>query len=44
MEGVRGGDLISLLAYVSNKPMKDAALALAIIVGVDPYEEAHHGR
>jgi hypothetical protein len=38
MSGVRGGDLISLTAYVSNISQKDAAVSLASILGVDPWE------
>jgi hypothetical protein len=34
----RGRDLISLLAYVLNISMRDAALSLAKLLGIDPYE------
>ena len=38
LNNVRGGDLISLTAYVSNISQKEAALSLANILGVDPWE------
>jgi hypothetical protein len=38
LSNVRGGDLISLTAYVSNISQKEAALSLASILGVDPWE------
>jgi hypothetical protein len=38
MSDVRGGDLISLTAYVSNISQKEAALALANILGVEAWE------
>lgn len=40
VEGARGRDLISLLAYASATSMKDAALTLAGLLGLDPYEAA----
>ena len=38
LNDVRGGDLISLTAYVSSISQKEAALSLANILGVDPWE------
>src|SRR5262249_25966884 len=38
MDSVSGGDLISLVAYVRNSSMKQAALDLARQLGIDPYE------
>ena len=38
LSNVRGGDLISLTAYVSNISQKEAALSLANILDVDPWE------
>jgi hypothetical protein len=38
LNNVCGGDLISLTAYVSNISQKEAALSLANILGVDPWE------
>jgi hypothetical protein len=39
----RGRDLIGLLAYLNGIPMKDAAIALAQILGVNPYTDGRHG-
>ena len=36
--GDRGGDLVALAAYIRGEPMKTTALALAEMLGVDPYE------
>jgi hypothetical protein len=36
--GQRGGDLISLAAYVHRLSQADAAVRVAAMVGVDPYE------
>ena len=33
--GDRGGDVISLAAYLSNSTQKDAALSIAAMLGVD---------
>jgi hypothetical protein len=38
LNNVRGRDLISLTAYVSNISQKEAAVSLANILGVDPWE------
>jgi hypothetical protein len=38
LNNVRGGDLISLIAYVSDISQKEAALSLANVLGVDPWE------
>jgi hypothetical protein len=37
--GDRGGDLISLAAYLFKLSQADAALKVADMVGVDPYEQ-----
>ncbi len=37
-DGARGGDLVSLAAYVTGLNQRDAALSLAESLGVDPYE------
>jgi len=34
----KGGDLVSLAAYVAAAPQRDAAIRLAESLGVDPYE------
>lgn len=36
--GDTGGDLIALAAYVHGLSMREAALAVAEMMGVDPYE------
>lgn len=36
--GDRGGDLVSLAAYVSGLPQREAACRLAESLGVDPFE------
>jgi hypothetical protein len=36
--GQRGGDLISLAAYLHRLSQVDAAVRVAAMVGVDPYE------
>jgi hypothetical protein len=36
--GQRGGDLISLAAYLHRLNQADAAVRVAAMVGVDPYE------
>jgi len=36
--GERGGDLISLAAYLFNLKQGEAALKIADMLGVDPYE------
>lgn len=33
----RGGDLVSLAAFVASLPQRDAAIRLAESLGVDPY-------
>tara|TARA_R110000868_G_scaffold45045_1_gene149784 strand:+ start:44005 stop:44343 length:339 start_codon:yes stop_codon:yes gene_type:complete len=38
--GDRGGDLVSLAAFVSGESQRDAAIHLAQSLGVDPFEEA----
>jgi len=35
--GDRGGDLVSLVAYVCGLPQREAAIRLAEALGVDPY-------
>lgn len=35
--GDRGGDLVSLAAYVAGLPQREAAIRLAERLGVDPY-------
>jgi hypothetical protein len=39
----RGADLIALLAYVNGLSMRDAAITLAQMLGIDPYEDQCHG-
>jgi len=34
----RGGDLISLAAYLFRISQRDAALRVAEMIGIDPYE------
>jgi hypothetical protein len=34
----RGGDLVSLAAYVAGLPQREAALRLAGALGIDPFE------
>lgn len=36
--GDTGGDLIALAAYLHRLPMREAALAIAEMLGVDPHE------
>ena len=36
--GDRGGDLVSLAAYVSGLPQRESAIRLAESLGVDPFE------
>lgn len=36
--GDRGGDLVALAAYLRGEPMKTAALSLAEMLGIDPFE------
>jgi len=36
--GDRGGDLVSLVAYIRGLPQREAAIRLAEALGVDPYE------
>jgi hypothetical protein len=36
--GQRGGDLVSLAAYVHGLSQADAAVRVAAMVGMDPYE------
>lgn len=36
--GDKGGDLISLVAYVTDKPQREAAISLAEALGLDPFE------
>jgi hypothetical protein len=43
LSDARGGDLISLLAYLSNIPMSGAALCLARLISVDPYKRFRNG-
>jgi hypothetical protein len=43
LPNARGGDLISLLAYLADLPMRDAALSLAGLIGVDSWEARDHG-
>jgi hypothetical protein len=35
--GDRGGDLVSLAAYIAGLPQREAALRLADCLGVDPF-------
>lgn len=37
--GDRGGDLLSLAAYLHKLSQADAALKVADMIGVDPYEQ-----
>lgn len=37
--GDRGGDLVSLAAYLFKLSQADAALKVADMIGVDPYEQ-----
>lgn len=37
-EGRSGGDLISLAAYLFNLSMRDAAISVAEMLRIDPYE------
>lgn len=37
--GARGGDLISLASYLYRISQKDAALKIADMIGVSPYDE-----
>jgi hypothetical protein len=37
--GDRGGDLVSLAAYLFKLSQADAALRVAEMIGVDPYEQ-----
>jgi hypothetical protein len=37
--GDRGGDLLSLAAYLFKLSLADAALKVADMIGVDPYEQ-----
>lgn len=36
--GDRGGDLVSLAAYVSGLPQRESAIRLAESLGIDPFE------
>ena len=36
--GDRGGDLIALAAYLFGLPMREAAIRVADMLGVDPFE------
>jgi hypothetical protein len=38
--GARGADLVSLAAYLFKLPQAEAALKVADMVGVEPYDEA----
>jgi hypothetical protein len=38
--GERGGDLVSLAAYLFRLPQAEAALKVADMVGIEPYEQA----
>jgi hypothetical protein len=38
--GDRGGDLVSLAAYLFKLSQADAALKVADMIGVEPYEQA----
>jgi hypothetical protein len=38
--GERGGDLVSLAAYLFKLPQAEAALKVADMVGIEPYEQA----
>jgi hypothetical protein len=37
--GDRGGDLVSLAAFVASLPQREAAIRLAESLGVDPFED-----
>jgi hypothetical protein len=37
--GARGGDLISLASYLHRISQKDAALKIADMIGISPYDE-----
>lgn len=38
--GERGGDLVSLAAYLFKLPQAEAALKVADMIGINPYEQA----